>query len=59
MKSNREFWVHSQEFVSREITMNKIENSRAYKWMKENESEEKGMHEKMINNKKIMHNTLI
>ena len=42
-KSNREFWEYLQELNSRAISMNKIENSSAYKRMEEDETEENKM----------------
>ena len=42
-KSNREFWENSQQLISRAISMSKMENSRAYKRMEEDETEEMRM----------------
>ena len=41
LKSNRELWENSQQLISRAISMSKIEFSRAYKRMEEDETEEK------------------
>ena len=43
LKSNREIWENSQQLISRAISMSKMENSRAYKRMEEDETEEKRM----------------
>ena len=43
LNSNRELWENSQQLISRAISMSKIENSRAYKRMEEDETEEKKM----------------
>ena len=43
LKSNRELWENSQRLISRAISMSKIENSRAYKRMEEDDTEEKRM----------------
>ena len=43
LKSNRELWENSQQLISRAISMSKMENSRAYKRMEEDETEEKRM----------------
>ena len=40
LKSNRELWTDSQQLISRAISMSKIENSRTYKRMEEDEVEE-------------------
>ena len=40
---NRELWENSQQLISRAISMSKIENSRAYKRMEEDEAKEKRM----------------
>ena len=40
-KSNRELWENSQQLSSRAISMSKMENSRAYKSIEEDETEEK------------------
>ena len=41
LKSNRELWENSQQLISRAISMSEIENSRAFKRMEEDETEEK------------------
>ena len=41
LKSNRELWENSQQLISRAISMSKMENSRAYKRMEEDDTEEK------------------
>ena len=43
LKSNRELWENSQQLISRAISMSKMENSRAYKRMEEDETKEKWM----------------
>ena len=43
LKSNRELWENSQQLISRAISMSKMENSRAYKRMEEDDTEEKRM----------------
>ena len=43
LKSNRELWEYSQQLISRAISMSKMENSRAYKRMEEDDTEEKRM----------------
>ena len=43
LKSNRELWENSQQLISRAISMRKVENSRAYKRMEEDETKEKRM----------------
>ena len=43
MKSNKKPWENSQQLISRAISMSKTENSRAYKRMEEDETEEKCM----------------
>ena len=40
LKSIRELWENSQQLISRAILMNKIENSRAYIKIEEDETEE-------------------
>ena len=39
LKSNRELWENSQQIISGAIFMSRIENSRAYKRMEEDEDE--------------------
>ena len=43
LKSYSELWENPQQLTSRAISMSKIENSRAYKRMEEDETEEKRM----------------
>ena len=45
LKSNREILEHSQELISRPISTNKIENSRAYKRMEMDQIEEEKINE--------------
>ena len=43
LKSNRELWENLQQLIARAISISKMENSRAYKRMEENEIKEKWM----------------
>ena len=43
LKSNRELWKNSQQLISGAIPMSKMENSRAYKRLEEDDTEEKRM----------------